>query len=368
MHALAGSRGDSRLQEALLEPAAAVSPTMRLNAVACLHAVAAAAVVECWAPLLPCLHAAERALLAALYDSSGGGAAPLALAASASEWLQRQAPAPAAPAAAAAVLVEGYGLGRLPLATALLPLPPRVPPLPHLDAKSPPVPLLFAPRFARPLPPLFPVAPAEVHWLPGLAPLPPQPWPPSTESEAASGAAAPAPGIDPRFDQIRFLLGRAADGPLAPTQQQALVDVLRGPDGPATAVGVQLPPALLGSLVEHSPVIAVDYLLGLAASGTGAGQWRAALDALAAIDLSLHSLEVVNRLSTASVIINRCLALFIYQLICQDGGITVLPPPPRLTLVADVDGGFTCRLYRRLCSFQHRHLRPYDGAWRAPRE
>lgn len=79
---------------------------------------------------------------------------------------------------------------------------------------------------------------------------------------------------------------------------------------PQAAEALRLEPAELPALVEHNNMVAVVLLLRrLAAAG-----WPAvapALDALTRMDLSVHSLELVKRLSSAVVLPADFLRLYI---------------------------------------------------------
>uniref|UniRef100_A0A0D9XXQ1 CCR4-NOT transcription complex subunit 11 n=1 Tax=Leersia perrieri TaxID=77586 RepID=A0A0D9XXQ1_9ORYZ len=114
----------------------------------------------------------------------------------------------------------------------------------------------LAPQWIRPTPPRLNILDGELQWL--------NPdnnhellWDYSMCADTSRGAA------------IRDLIARALKGPLAPAQQE--------------------------DLVEHNPLIAVEILSKLMNSSDIDGY----LDVLVHMEMSLHSMEVVNRLTTA---------------------------------------------------------------------
>ncbi len=100
--------------------------------------------------------------------------------------------------------------------------------------------------------------------------------------------------LDQAFE-VRALVRRACAGPLPAPQQQTLLQALE--KDPRLAFQAGVTPAAMAPLVEHNPLIAVDLLLRLLPSS----QKDALLDALARTDMSLHSMEVVNRLTTVCI-------------------------------------------------------------------
>ncbi|KAM3273251.1 hypothetical protein ACQJBY_042919 [Aegilops geniculata] len=114
----------------------------------------------------------------------------------------------------------------------------------------------LGPQWIRPNPPRLHILDGELQWL--------NPdnnhellWDYSMCAETSRGAA------------IRDLIARALKGPLVPAQQE--------------------------DLVEHNPLIAVELLSKLMNSPDIAGYF----DVLVHMEMSLHSMEVVNRLTTA---------------------------------------------------------------------
>ncbi|BDA44555.1 CCR4-NOT transcription complex subunit 11 [Coccomyxa sp. Obi] len=95
-------------------------------------------------------------------------------------------------------------------------------------------------------------------------------------------------------EEVRALMAAAVKGPLLPSQQQQVLKELE--ENPSAVHSHSLEPSALPSLVEHNPAIAVEVLLRLLKAKAAADH----LAVLVGMDLSLHSLEVVNRLTTAA--------------------------------------------------------------------
>lgn len=148
------------------------------------------------------------------------------------------------------------------------------------------------PTFVRPLPPCFPAAPEEVVWLnpddgPGLL------WDATMCQEASPSA------------EVKDLMALAFKGPLQPEQQKLLVDRLQS--DPRLVHGSGLTPPLLPDLVNNNPMLAYECLLHLMSSP----QITEYLAALVNMDMSLHSMEVVNRLTTSVELPTEFIHLYI---------------------------------------------------------
>ncbi|RLM99711.1 CCR4-NOT transcription complex subunit 11 [Panicum miliaceum] len=138
----------------------------------------------------------------------------------------------------------------------------------------------LGPQWIRPTPPRLPVLDGELQWL--------NPdnnhellWDYSMCADTSRGAA------------IRDLIARALKGPLAPAQQEQVI--LELANDPKLVYYCGMTPQKLPDLVEHNPLIAVEVLSKLINSPDVSGYFAG----LVHMDMSLHSMEVVNRLTTA---------------------------------------------------------------------
>jgi len=139
----------------------------------------------------------------------------------------------------------------------------------------------FEPAFVRPLPPLLEPTDAEVLWLnPDYAP----------QLLWERPLHTPGSGADASDAELREQMARAFAGSLAPPQVDAIVRKLRAE--PRLVYTCGLTPQRLPELVEANPPIAVQCLLTVMASP----QMTEYLSALVNMEMSVHSMEVVNRL------------------------------------------------------------------------
>eukprot|EP00871_Galdieria_phlegrea_P002974 jgi/Galph1/3678/GphlegSOOS_G2336.1 len=137
----------------------------------------------------------------------------------------------------------------------------------------------FTPVFVRPAPPLLPLGNEELKWF-DLEGIHEVTWD-NTMCEKLS-----------QVEELKDLMNKASKGPLQPQQQQTLLSLI---ENPRLLHRCGLTPAKLPDLVENNPVVAVEVLLKLISSNKISEYFSALVN----MDMSLHSMEVVNRLTTA---------------------------------------------------------------------
>ncbi|TRY78451.1 hypothetical protein TCAL_06150 [Tigriopus californicus] len=142
----------------------------------------------------------------------------------------------------------------------------------------------FRPEFFCPVPPLY-VEEDEVHWLnpystAGLEPM-------IDRSLSQSGATS--------AQEAQRLLAKAFKEPLSLSQLSKLKSELERDAGSILLSQSQFAPAQLPGLVENNPLIAIEVLLSLMDSALITDYFTVLVN----MEMSLHSMEVVNRLTTA---------------------------------------------------------------------
>ncbi|WVZ88823.1 hypothetical protein U9M48_035294 [Paspalum notatum var. saurae] len=138
----------------------------------------------------------------------------------------------------------------------------------------------LGPQWIRPTPPRLPVLDGELQWLN-----------PDNNHELLWDYGMCADTS--RGAELRDLIARALKGPLAPAQQEKVI--LQLTKDPKLVYYCGMTPQKLHDLVEHNPLIAVEVLSKLINSPDISGYF----DVLVHMEMSLHSMEVVNRLTTA---------------------------------------------------------------------
>ncbi|KAF8711425.1 hypothetical protein HU200_029457 [Digitaria exilis] len=136
------------------------------------------------------------------------------------------------------------------------------------------------PQWIRPPPPRLEILEGELQWL-NLDNSHELLWDGSMCADTSRGSV------------IRDLVEKACKAPLAPAQQEKIVLEL-GKDW-KLVYHCGMTPQKLPDLVEHNPCIAVEVLSKLINSP----DMDAYFDVLVHMEMSLHSMEVVNRLTTA---------------------------------------------------------------------
>jgi CCR4-NOT transcription complex subunit 11 len=152
--------------------------------------------------------------------------------------------------------------------------------------------LPFHPEYARPVPPITVGASDELKWVSWEWPHELL-WDQHMCADNAAGAMA------------REVMAKALQSQLTDTEKQTLIDALR--NDPKLVYHCGLTPEKLPQLVKENPPIAIEVLLKLMSSQQSTEYFQV----LVKMEMSLQSMEVVNRLTTSVDLPSEFIHLYI---------------------------------------------------------
>lgn len=163
---------------------------------------------------------------------------------------------------------------------------------------------LLYPEFLTIAPPMMEVSKAELQWIHAddsmtevheTSSSPKASDNDVTNTSPATTTTATAADVeDSNWTSVRALLSSSLSTALNQQQLQHLITEVK--DAKVDAIQPDIPPQRIHDLVENNPPVAVEFLLKVITSSTYSTEY---LSALVNMDMSLHSMEVVNRLTTA---------------------------------------------------------------------
>ena len=160
---------------------------------------------------------------------------------------------------------------------------------------------LLSPEFLHPAPPILEVSPDELNWLQF-----------SEEQNCQLYWDCSLVEIEVDRALLKDLLTAAAKSSLNPKQQQQLIAKIKADsEYVLTSEDINISPTVLTSMVENNSLVAVEILLQLIRCKHEKIDVMDYLNALANMNISFHSIEVVNGLSAVTDLPKEFIHLYI---------------------------------------------------------